>query len=555
MKRLFLSAFLLGGLYSVGYAQSFQDSLKDVINFGKYIGIGLTETEADSLLGNLRSQKRNILQLHAAPVPNHLPYPFAFHPHLGKKLPTKRDAVQSPLKDIPVSKKVNLPSNINALAFYSIPELASLLRQKKITSVELTEFFLNRLKQYKDTLYCVISLTDSIAMVQARQADRELQSGKDRGLLHGIPYGLKDLFFVKGTKTTFGALPFKDQDSEIDAFVYKQLRDAGAVLCAKLSMGELAYGDRWFGGLTRNPWDLHQGSSGSSAGSASAVAAGLLPFAIGTETHGSIISPSIRCGTVGLRPSFGAVARTGAMVLSWSLDKIGPICRNVQDAAIVYSYIKGADEADPSSVDYAFRYVPPKAIGKLNIGYAENYYRNVRPESPSATLLKDLEKEGIKLLPAVFPDSGIYDSGLMSIIISVESAAAFDELTRTNQDDLLVRQDKAFWPNSFRAARFIPAVEYINANRHRYTLTQKVNRFMEDYDVLILPGPTGASLAITNLTGHPMISLPIGLGENGKPVSIILMGKLYGEAEILAVAEKIQQITAFHKNKPPIFKP
>src|SRR5690606_12131166 len=322
-----------------------------------------------------------------------------------------------------------------------------------------------------------------------------------------------------------------------------------------LSMGELAYGDRWFGGLTRNPWNLSQGSSGSSAGSASAVAAGLLPFAIGTETYGSIISPSIRCGTVGLRPSFGAISRTGAMVLSWSLDKIGPICRNVKDAAIVFDYIKGKDNTDPSAIDYSFNYVPVSKVSTLKIGYAENYYKNTNKESLPFKLISLLKDNNVPLIASNFPDSGSYDSGLISIIIGAESAAAFDELTRTNKDDLIIRQDKAFWPNSFRGARFIPAVEYINANRHRYTLIQKINNYMKDFDVVIIPGPGGASLAITNLTGHPMISLPIGLDNNGRPVSITLVGKMYEEGPMLALAEKIQQITGFHNHKPPIFIP
>lgn len=532
-------------------AQTKSDSIEQVIIFGKYLNIDLTQDEADSLLGNLRNQKRNISRLHEASVPNQLPFPFGFHPNSGNLSAAGK---HSPSGWEP-PENIKLPSNREELAFYSISELAALLRSKQISSVELTELFINRLKKYGDSLYCVISLTDSIAFEQAKKADEELKNGIDRGLLHGIPYGLKDLFFVKGTKTTFGSLIYENQESETDAFVYLKLKEAGAVLCAKLSMGELAYGDRWFGGLTRNPWNLSQGSSGSSAGSASAVAAGLLPFAIGTETYGSIISPSIRCGTVGLRPSFGAISRTGAMVLSWSLDKIGPICRNVKDAAIVFDYIKGTDNTDPSSIDYSFNYVPVSKVSTLKIGYAENYYKNTNKESLPFKLISLLKDNNVPLIASNFPDSGSYDSGLISIIIGAESAAAFDELTRTNKDDLIIRQDKAFWPNSFRGARFIPAVEYINANRHRYTLIQKINNYMKDFDVVIIPGPGGASLAITNLTGHPMISLPIGLDNNGRPVSITLVGKMYEEGPMLALAEKIQQITGFHNHKPPIFIP
>lgn len=536
-------------LYLSLFSQTRTDSIQEVIQFGKYLDINLTEAEADSLLGNLQGQKRRITQLHEGSIPNNLPYPFGFQPFNSYPLPS--GSHHPGQWKIPAA--VKMPENKSDLAFYSVLELASLLRQNKITSVALTSFFIDRLKKYNDTLLCVISFTEDIAMKQAAKADAELKAGIDRGPLHGIPYGLKDLFAVQGTRTTFGTEPFKNQVIDEDAFVYQQLQKAGAVLCAKLSLGELAFADRWFGGVTKNPWDLTQGSSGSSAGSAASVSAGLLPFAIGTETYGSIISPSMRCGTVGLRPSFGAVSRSGAMVLSWSLDKIGPITRNAKDAAIVYDYIKGTDSVDPSAVDYPFKYLPPDNINTLKIGVAENYYRNIPAGNPLFEILQKLKDAGISLHTTNFPDSGSADSGLMSIIISAESAAAFDELTRSNRDDMLARQDKGFWPNSFRAARFIPAVEYINANRHRYSLMQKIYHYMNDYDVVIIPGAAGTSVAITNLTGNPMISLPIGLGSNGKPVSITLVGKMYHEAAILAVAEKIQELTGAHLLKPPIF--
>src|SRR5947208_308063 len=272
-----------------------------------------------------------------------------------------------------------------------------------------------------------------------------------------------------------------------DSYVYQQLKKAGAVLCAKLSLGALAYNNKWFGGETKNPWNLQQGSSGSSAGSAASVVAGLLPFTIGTETLGSIVSPSTRCGATGLRPTFGTVSRSGAMVLCWSLDKAGPICRSAEDDAIVYYYMKGTDGKDASAVDHAFDYETKKDIHKFRIAYAENYFRRLPKEALEWKVLDVYRSMGLDPVPVQFPDSTVYDANLISVILNAESAAAFDELTRTNRDDLIERQDKDFWPNSFRAARLIPAVEYINANRYRSVLCQKVQNFMKQYDVVIVP--------------------------------------------------------------------
>ncbi|RYF93261.1 MAG: amidase, partial [Chitinophagaceae bacterium] len=354
-------------------------------------------------------------------------------------------------------------------------QLASLIKNKKISSEELTRFFLDRLKKWGDTLECVITLTDSLAIAQARQADAEIKRGIYKGPLHGIPYGLKDLFAVKGYKTTWGSVPYKDQYIDEDAYVYTQLQKAGAVLCAKLTLGELAYNDLWFNGRTRNPWNTQLGSSGSSAGSASATAAGLLPFAIGTETHGSIVSPSHTCGNTGFRPSFGSVSRSGAMVLCWSLDKAGPICRSAEDAAIVFYYLKGTDGKDASAIERSFNYKPAIDISKLRIAYPVNYFRTLPKTSPQWMVIEQLKKMGANVTEMSMPDSLIYPFNIIDIVLNAESAAAFDELTRSNRDDLIRRQDKNFWPNSFRAARLVPAVEYINANRHRSNLILAMN--------------------------------------------------------------------------------
>ncbi|MES1216458.1 MAG: amidase, partial [Bacteroidota bacterium] len=443
--------------------------------------------------------------------------------------------------------------NRNELAFYSIPQLASLIRNKKISSVDLTKFFIGRLKKWSDTLQCTITLTEDLAMQQAKQADDEIKKGFFRGPLQGIPYGLKDLFAVKGYKTTWGTTPYKDQVIDVDSYVYKELKRAGAVLCAKLSLGSLAYNNKWFGGETKNPWNLQQGSSGSSAGSAAATVAGLLPFAIGTETLGSIVSPSTRCGATGLRPTFGSVSRYGGMVLCWSLDKAGPICRSAEDAAIVFAAINGTDGNDPSAVKHAFNYTGKTDWKKLRIAYAENYFKRLAADALEWKVLDVYRSLGANIKAVDFPDSTVYPVNLVSIILNAESAAAFDELTRTNRDDLIERQDKDFWPNSFRVSRTIPAVEYINANRYRYNLCKSIYDFMKDYDVLIVPSFAGRQLSITNLTGNPVVCMPMGFNKNGSPVSITLIGQLYDEATILAAAKAYQDKTDFNKKHPVKF--
>ncbi|RYZ50243.1 MAG: amidase, partial [Chitinophagaceae bacterium] len=374
--------------------------------------------------------------------------------------------------------------------------------------------------------------------------------GLYRGPLHGIPYGLKDLFAVKGYKTTWGAMPYKDQVIDENAFVYTQLKKAGAVLCAKLTLGALAMGERWYGGFTRNPWNLEQGSSGSSAGSAAAVAAGLLPFAIGTETLGSIVSPSTRNGVTGLRPTFGTISRSGGMVLCWSLDKAGPISRSAEDNAIIYYYLKGTDGKDHGAVDHAFNFNPKRDVKKLRIAYAENYFSRLPKEAMEWGVLETFKSMGINVKPVTFPDSAAYPANFISVILGAEAAAAFDELTRSGRDSLLVRQDRFAWPTTFRAGRYIPAVEYINANRYRSRLSEKVQDFMKDYDVVIVPTFAGRQLAITNLTGNPAVCLPMGFTDKGLPQSITFIGRLYDEASILEAAKAYQEKTP-HDNKHP----
>src|SRR6187431_553146 len=531
-------------------AQTKSDSLTLIQKTASLYDLEFSNAESDSLLDNLNNYTQLIKGMHKTLPPNDIPYPFAFNPVPYGVLKQRMNQTVS----LPIRADIRMPKNKNDLAFYSIPELAGLIKSKQITSVELTKFFIARLKKWGDTLECVISLTEDTAMAQASRADEEIKNGKYRGLLHGIPYGLKDLFAVKGYKTTWGSTPYKDQYVNEDAYVYKRLRAAGAVLCAKLSLGALAFNNKWFGGETKNPWNLKEGSSGSSAGSASATAAGLLPFAIGTETLGSIVSPSTRCGVTGLRPTFGSISRYGAMVLCWSLDKVGPICRSAEDAAIVFSIINGTDDKDPGSVKHAFNYTGVVDWKKLRVAYAENYFKRLAADAPERKVLDVYRSLGADIKAVDFPDSSAYPVNFISIILNAESAAAFDELTRTNRDDLIERQDKNFWPNSFRAARLIPAVEYINANRYRYNLCKVVNDFMKDYDVVIVPSFAGRQLSITNLTGHPVVVMPMGFNQNGSPLSITLIGNLYDEATILAAAKAFQDKTDHNKKHPEKFK-
>ena len=547
MKKLLVLLLLISFFFT--RAQTKADSIATIQNWAKWYDLDFTNAEADSMMSNLVNFRQSYAKMHQRLPKNDLAFPMAFKPApVGFKIPMSQQKISW---QIPAN--VSLPKDKNDLAFYSILQLASLIKNKKISSMELTQFFIDRLKKWGDTLESVITLTEELAMKEAKQADDELKKGIYRGPLHGIPYGLKDLFAVRQYKTTWGSTPYKDQVVDEDAFVYTQLKNAGAVLCAKLSLGALAYNNKWFGGETKNPWNLKQGSSGSSAGSAASVVAGLLPFTIGTETLGSIVSPSTRCGATGLRPTFGTVSRSGAMVLCWTLDKAGPICRSAEDDAIVYYYIKGTDGKDASAVDHAFNYNQKADVKKMRVAFAQNYFNKLSKDAPEWKVLDELKSMGVTPQPVTFPDSTIVQFNLIGIILNAESAAAFDELTRTNRDDLIERQDKDFWPNSFRSARMIPAVEYINAIRYRSELCQQINDFMKNYDVVIVPTFAGSQLAVTNLTGHPVVCMPMGFNQRGLPLSITLIGNLYDEASILEAAKAYQDHTDHHKKHPEKF--
>jgi Asp-tRNA(Asn)/Glu-tRNA(Gln) amidotransferase A subunit family amidase len=511
-------------------------------------GLSLTDQERDSLATNLNNLQKDLDALHQYKLNNSVPMSLIFDPiPPGFTVDQSQKAI-----DWGLPKDVKLPANREELAFYPVYKLAVLIKSKKITSLELTQLYLDRIRRYADTLQCVISVMEESALKQARQADAEIANGKYNGPLHGIPYGVKDLLTVDGTKTTWGATPFKDQSLEGTATVVKKLNDAGGVLVCKFTMGALAMGDIWYGGITKNPWNLKQGSSGSSAGSASGTVAGLVAYSIGTETLGSIVSPSTRCGASGLRPTYGRVSRTGAMALSWSMDKIGPICRSAFDCAIVLEAIRGTDNVDKHVRNAAFNYSAKADLKKLKVGYLKSAFDGTYPtkEKDQAALevIRSLGIEPVALeLPQDIPVTAI------RIMLSAEAAAAFDDLTRTNTDDLLTDQRRNAWPNTFRAARFIPAVDYINASRVRSELIAAYHERTKDFDVIISPSFANNQLLTTNLTGHPCVVVPNGFNDQGSPTSISFLGKLYGEAAIAMLARAYQEATDWEDKIPAGF--
>lgn len=551
MKKFILYFLLVVVLLALGFLigsefRSYNKNLstKKASYASEFFGIEFSKDELDVNLDKLISLRDNYEKIRELEMPNAVMPSILFNPlPVGFKFNKKQEEVKWSKLD-----NVKLPDNMNDLAFYTVGELSVLIKNKKISSVELTKFFIERIKKYDPKLFCLVSLTEDLALEQASRADAEIAAGKYRGPLHGIPYGAKDLLNTKKYKTTYGAMPYKDQIIDMDASVIKKLEEAGAVLIAKLTLGALAMGDVWFNGVTRNPWDTTTGSSGSSAGPASAVSGGLVPFAIGSETWGSIVSPATRCGVTGLRPTYGRVSRNGAMALSWSMDKLGPISRSVEDCAMVFDAIYGSDNIDPTLYEAAFNYTPEVDFSNLKIGYIKSVFdSDTSNKAVNDIVLNTMKELGAELIPFELPEFPIYD---ISFILGVEAAAAFDELTLTNRDDLLTRQDRGAWPNTFKSSRFIPAVEYIQANRARTLLIDKMAKAMKEVDVYIAPSRGGSSLLLTNLTGHPCVVLPIGFENPRRPNSMTFVGQLFDEATLLAVAKAFQDATDFHKQHP-----
>jgi Asp-tRNA(Asn)/Glu-tRNA(Gln) amidotransferase A subunit family amidase len=544
------STLLPGVLWAKIQEEKAQKITKEMLKEAeKLAGLEFTDPERELMLEGLSEYLEKYEKLRQIPLDNSVAPALQFNPILPgvhfeqERKPFKMSKLQLP----------ELPADLEDVAFWPVSHLSQLIKNRKVSSTALTKMYLERLKKYDPKLQAVITLTEELALKQAKRADEEIAAGRYRGPLHGIPWGAKDLLATKGYKTTWGAMPYKDQVIDEDATVVKRLEEAGAVLVAKLTLGALAWGDVWFGGKTKNPWNLEEGSSGSSAGPGAATAAGLVGFAIGTETWGSIVSPATRCGVTGLRPTYGRVSRFGAMALSWSMDKIGPMCRSVEDCALVFNAIYGPDDKDGTVVDLPFNWNPDLDINKLRIGYVKSAFEEDREnkewKANDEATLETLRSLGLKLIPIELPD---YPIDAMSFILSAEAAAAFDELTRSNKDDLMVRQIKNAWPNVFRQARTIPAVEYIQANRVRTLVMEAMAELMSKIDVYVVPSFGGSNLLMTNLTGHPAVVLPNGFTEKGTPTSISFLGKLYGEAETLAVAKAYQDATEFHLKYPEL---
>jgi Asp-tRNA(Asn)/Glu-tRNA(Gln) amidotransferase A subunit family amidase len=512
-------------------------------------GLEFKDEQLDMMLPSVSRSANNYTGLRKIAVPLDTDPAFRFDPLLaGKAMPAAG-------KFQPAANKTGLAfKNVEDLAFAPVAILANLLRRKKLTSRELTRMYLDRLKKHSPVLLCTITLTESLALEQAACADAEIRQGKYKGPLHGIPYGAKDLFATKGIKTTWGAEPFQEQLLDFNATVIDKLEKAGAVLLAKLSMGALAQGGLWFGGMTKTPWNIEQTSSGSSAGSASATAAGLVAFSLGTETLGSIISPSTRCGVTGLRPTFGRVSRAGAMALCWTMDKVGPICRTIEDCMLVLREIQGADGKDLSVHGGApLAWNPRDGVADLKVGVLQRDFDR-QPQGPRKKIYEDalaaLRKAGVKLETAVLPD---FNPQSLLVILNAEAGAAFDDITRDGQVEKLSGQKPNDWPNSFRSSRTIPAVEYIRAMRARTLLMREFDRLMSEWDVLVSPN-SSQSLTMTNLTGHPQMCVPCGNVDGKDPVSLMFTGRLFEEGTAARVAMAYQNATEWHRSQPPGFE-
>jgi Asp-tRNA(Asn)/Glu-tRNA(Gln) amidotransferase A subunit family amidase len=526
-----------------------------VSDAARLFGLDLTPKDRDRLLEGLQEALDSFASMRKVSLDNSVPPAFRHDPEpYAPKAPAVRRGLDAPVS-VQVLTGGAKPGSLDDVAFAPVSRLAGWIAGRDLSSVELTRLSLERLRKYDPLLKCVVTLTEERALAAAERADAELAAGRYRGPLHGIPWGAKDLMAVKGYPTTWGTPPLKDQVIDQDATVVQRLDEAGAVLVAKMSVGELAWGDVWTGGMTRNPWQPEKGSSGSSAGSASATAAGLVPFALGTETWGSIVSPTRRCGVTGLRPSFGRISRHGIMALAWTMDKVGPIARAARDCGWVMQAILGPDGQDVSVVDRPFDPEPDLDPRALRLGYVKALFEE-KPEEDQAeshaldlATLEALRGLGFEPVPIELPAIPVEP---LAILLGAEAAAAFDEFTRRGLVDQMVRQEKNSWPVVFRESRFVPAVEYIQANRIRTLLMREMAKVMEQVDVYVAPAFGGNDLLATNLTGHPAILVPNGFRKDGTPSGITFTGQLYGEGALLAVARRYQEAAGFMARRPEL---
>ena len=588
------STLFPGVLWAMAEGEPKKITVEMISDAAAIADVPIPAEDREMMLRNLQNATKGYDEIYALHMANGVQPAMIFDPLTSTNMHFEKAKRPLQMSAAPVIASRHVPQNLEEIAFATVRELAEMIRTKKVSSTALTQMYLTRLKRYDPLLHFVITLTEDRALAQAKEADREIAAGKYRGPLHGIPWGAKDLLAVKGYPTTWGAAPYKDQKIDEDATVVKRLDAAGAVLLAKLTLGALANGDHWFGGITRNPWNPDQGSSGSSAGPSSATAAGCVGFAIGSETLGSISSPSTRCGVTGLRPTFGHVPRTGAMALSWSQDKLGPICRAVEDCALALDAIHGPDGEDRSVQPAAFSWNAHQDWRKFRVGFLESEFKFDRAalEERVKNFRGATDEEKQQIIKSAEYDQKFNDAALQKLhdmgvkmtaielpklpyqpmvtILDVEAAAAFDELTRTGRDKLLVDQTAGGWANTFRVARFVPAVEYVQANRAKFLAMQAVAKAFEGFDVIVAP-TNGEQLTVTNLTGHPALILPNGFrgddappavkdkdgmvgnyGGPGTPVSITFLGPLYGEEKMLAFGRAYQDATKFHLQHPKL---
>jgi Asp-tRNA(Asn)/Glu-tRNA(Gln) amidotransferase A subunit family amidase len=521
----------------------------------KIAGVSFTREEQQSIAARLNASSgylKGFAFLRTANLGNSAQPAIVFNPvPPGKVPPTGPRFLKRP------ERVVVRPPTDEALAFLPVTHLAKLVETRQVKPSELTELYLSRLTKYDPALHCVVSLTADLARAQAREADAEIAAGRYRGPLHGLPFGLKDLFAVRGTKTTWGMSPYKDRVIDADATVYTRLREAGAILVAKLSSGAMALTAQWFGGVTRNPWNTQQDASGSSAGPGSATAAGLVAFSVGSDTGGSIIQPAARNGITGMRPTFGRVSRYGAMALAWTQDTVGPMCRSAEDCALVFDAIYGPDGKDNSILDVPFGWDSTADVTKLRVGYLRSAFRDDAPPQPGLSAsaqagtrrnneeaLRVIRSLGVEAVPFDLPEVAIE---AIDFIRYAETAAAFDDLTRNGTlREVEHGPEQSPRPAEIRPARFIPAVEYIQANRYRLRVMEQMDAAMTGLDLFI-----GANLLLTNRTGHPVISVPNGSFE-GSPTGLQLTGKLFGEPELLLLAHAFQSRTDHHLKHPSL---
>jgi Asp-tRNA(Asn)/Glu-tRNA(Gln) amidotransferase A subunit family amidase len=525
---------------------------EDLHAAARVVGTPFTDAEVEQMLNGTADNLKRFERMRARPLDNAVPPALLFEPWalLGRApAPDTAAAATSQARALALDDRalaldvsVARPTDLEELAFAEIPALASLIRTRKVSCVELTEMYLARLARLDATLGCVIALLPERALAQARALDAELAAGKYRGPLHGIPWGAKDLLSVRGARTTWGAKPYAEQVLDLDAAVVERLDAAGAVLIAKLSLGALAWGDVWFGGTTRNPWKPEQGSSGSSAGPAAATAAGGVAFAIGSETWGSIVTPSARCGNSSLRPTFGRVSRHGAMALAWSLDKLGPMARSLADAGLVFDAVQGADARDFATLRGARALRADEPVKRVGI-LAEAAERG----GSYRAFLDEIAALGVELVPIELPD---YPVNEMMLLLNCEAACAFDELTRSGRDDELVRQVEWAWPNVFRQAQLVPAVEYLRANRLRTLLAREFDAALAGVDAIAHPTTGNDLVTITNLTGHPMVVAPFAFRDDGTPRSVCFTGHLDEDERLVRFAAGWQRSTAYHLRHP-----